>query len=493
LIQNPIYGGLKFGPGSQQPHWHEQDVNKWVGHRAYIEVVDDGDGTIALEQVAFSDGPPPEPKPRRLIVEMLDDTALTSPAALAEKYQSLFQQVLTAWLVDPSAAPNDAADRAAILGWMLEQPLLDPQPGKIDATALDARLAELDARQHELENQIGPPRQAMALADGTAENEHVFIRGSHKTLGEEVPRRFLEVLGGTRHAPPEQGSGRMELARQMVSPDDPLLPRVLVNRLWHHHFGAGIVRSPDDFGVMGQPPTHPELIDFLAAEFQREGWSLKQMHRLMVLSNTYRMSSRLQAEADAVDPQNKLWHRMTVRRLEAECIRDAILAVSGRADPTLYGPSVMPYLNASMTGRGRPTASGPLDGDGRRSIYLAVRRNFLSPTFLAFDYPIPFTTIGRRSVSNVPAQALTMLNNPFVIQQAGLWAARVLGPPDRTTVQRVRDMYVTALAREPDEAEQRAALAFLGQEDGGSTVSDPQAWTDLAHVLLNVKEFIFIP
>ncbi len=491
LIQNPIYGGLKFGPGGQRPHWHEQDVSKWVGHRAYVEVVDDGDGTIALEQVAFSDALPPQPKAPRLIVEMLDDATLTSPAALAEKYQSLFQQVLTAWLADPSTAPNDAADRAAILRWMLEQPLLDSQPSKPETAALHARLAELDTRQRALEGRIAPPRQAMALADGTAENEHVFIRGSHKTLGEEVPRRFLEVLGGTRHAPPEQGSGRLELARQMVSADNPLLPRVMVNRLWHHHFGAGIVRSPDDFGVMGQPPTHPELLDFLAAEFQREGWSLKQMHRLMVLSSTYRMSSRLQPEADSVDPQNKLCHRMTVRRLEAECIRDAILAVSGRADATLYGPSVMPYLTSYMTGRGRPAASGPLDGDGRRIIYLAVRRNFLSPTFLAFDYPIPFTTIGRRSVSNVPAQALTMLNNPFVVQQAGLWAARVLGRPDRTTAQRVRDMYATGLAREPDDAEQRAALAFLGQLDGGP--GDPQAWADFAHVLFNVKEFIFIP
>jgi hypothetical protein len=187
-----------------------------------------------------------------------------------------------------------------------------------------------------------------------------------------------------------------------------------------------------------------------------------------------------------------LWHRMTVRRLEAECIRDAMLAVSGRADPTMYGPGVMPYLTDYMTGKGRPTASGPLDGDGRRSIYLAVRRNFLSPLFLAFDYPIPFTTIGRRSVSNVPAQALAMMNNPFIIEQARLWAARVLKEPNRSTEDRVTEMYLTAFGRPPDNSELRAALGFLSPPQGGAGSDDLQSWADFAHVLFNVKEFIFL-
>jgi hypothetical protein len=300
------------------------------------------------------------------------------------------------------------------------------------------------------------------------------------------------VLGGTRHAPPEDSSGRLELARQMISDDKGLLRRVIVNRLWQHHFGEGIVRSPDDFGVMGQSPTHPELLDYLAAELARQGWSLKQMHRLIVLANTYQMSSQARREADVVDPQNKLLHRVSVRRLEAECIRDAILAVSGRASPALYGPSVLPHFTPYMTGRGRPKDSGPVDGEGRRSIYLGVRRNFLSPMFLAFDYPIPFTTIGRRGTSNVPAQALTMMNNPFVVEQARLWAARVLSVPDRSDQERVRDMYLTALARPPEASEEQAALHFLGPSAGSSAANDPQAWADLAHVLLNVKEFIFV-
>src|SRR5262249_13004659 len=152
-----------------------------------------------------------------------------------------------------------------------------------------------------------------------------------------------------------------------------------------------------------------------AARLVQDGWSLKKMHRLMLLSSTYGMASRGDADADQRDPENKLLHRMPVRRLEAECIRDAMLAVSGRLDRKQFGPGVLPHLTPCMQGRGRPKESGPLDSDGRRSLYLNVRRNFLTPMLLVFDYPTPFTTIGRRGVSNVPAQALALMNNPFVL------------------------------------------------------------------------------
>ena len=170
-----------------------------------------------------------------------------------------------------------------------------------------------------------------------------------------------------------------------------------------------------------------------------------------------------------------------------------MLAVSGRLNRTAYGPSVPVHLTPFMVGRGRPGASGPLDGDGRRSIYVAVRRNFLTPMFVAFDYPTPFSTIGRRSVSNVPAQALTMLNNPLVLQQAELWAEKVLALPGVTAEQRVRQMYETSLSRPPAPSELADALTFL-QEQARSygRVDDPRAWADFAHVLFNVKEFIFV-
>jgi hypothetical protein len=249
------------------------------------------------------------------------------------------------------------------------------------------------------------------------------------------------------------------------------------------------------------------LLDWLAAELvspssaatrsgaSSEPWSLKRLHRLMVLSAAYRQSSRATPEqaatAATADPSNKLLHRQNVRRLEAEAIRDSILAVSGRLDRTIGGPGVLPHLGDHQTGRGKP-ASGPLDGNGRRSVYLAVRRNFLSPLFTAFDYPTPFTTIGRRTVSNVPAQALVMMNNPFVLQQAELWATRVLAVPGRTADERVADMYAAAFGRGPTTDELAAATGFLADVAGEGKPDDPKAWAALAHVLFNAKEFIFV-
>ncbi len=491
LIQNPIYGGLNFAPAGTRPRWHRQDVSKWLGHRAYIEVLDDGDGFAALEQVAFGKGDAPRTVPNALVAEMLDDAAIDSPAALADRYQQLVQQVFTEWLAEPRGLRQHAADRAAIVNWVFEH---CASAEAHQAAVRRARGTTGRARPAAAGNRKPAARaaQVMALADGTAENEHVFIRGSHKNLGDEVPRRFLEVFGGQQHAPPKAGSGRLELAHELVTAGRPLLARVIVNRLWKHHFGEGLVATCDNFGAMGQPPTNPALLDYLAGELVRGGWSLKAMHRQMLLSTTYQMASQPMEAADRLDPQNKLWHRMTIRRLEAEAIRDAMLAVAGSANETMYGPSVMPYLTEFMTGRGRPEESGPLDGDGRRSIYLSVRRNFLPPMFLAFDYPTPFTTIGRRSVSNVPAQALAMLNNPFVVEQAGRWAARVLADGGRPTLQRVRDMYWTALGRAPSEEEEQAAMAFFAAGNS-KNANDPAAWADFAHVMFNLKEFIFVP
>jgi hypothetical protein len=181
---------------------------------------------------------------------------------------------------------------------------------------------------------------------------------------------------------------------------------------------------------------------------------------------------------------------MPVRRLEAEAIRDSILAVSGRLDPKMYGPSVMPYLSPYMEGRGRPSTSGPLDGDGRRTIYINVRRNFIPLFLLAFDYPTPFTCIGRRSVSNVPAQALAMMNNPFVQQQSDVWARKVVADPGKSTEQRLNEMYLSAFGRPPDSSELADAKAFLEQQP--ATAPTVQSWTDLCHALFNLKEFLFI-
>jgi hypothetical protein len=446
LIKSPIYGGLTQSiQHGTELKWMTFDLRMWKGQPAYLELLDDGPGWFAITEAWFADSPPPADAARKVQVPEL-------PA--------------------------------------------DPE------TAFVKRMV---ARIQEIEAKIPGPQLAPTTRDGTGINEHVFVRGNHKTLGIEAPRATLEAFGQKPFT--GTGSGRLELARTVTDPSNPLVARVIVNRLWKHHFGEGIVRTPDDFGVQGQPPTHPELLDWLASELVNptlkvggdpKPWALKRMHRLMVLSTAYRQSSRAEpdqtAKAVTADPQNKLLHRQNVKRLEAEAIRDNILAVSGRLDlRAAHGPGVFPHLTEHQVGRGRPGVVGPLDGDGRRSVYLQVRRNFLNPMFTAFDYPTPFTTIGRRTVSNVPAQALVMLNNPFVLQQAELWSKRVLADGNRGPEDRVRDMYAAAFGRPPTKDELTAAVEFVAEQAKDHGKPDhPKAWADLAHVLFNAKEFIFV-
>jgi len=234
------------------------------------------------------------------------------------------------------------------------------------------------------------------------------------------------------------------------------------------------------------------LLDYLANQFVASGWSIKAMHRLLVTSRTYQMSSTPSPDADRRDPGNTLLHRRNFARLDAESIRDAILAVSGRLDPTLGGPSVPPYLTPFMDGRGRPARSGPLDGDGRRTIYLSVRRNFLTPLLTAFDFPNPSSPMGRRNVSNVPAQALTLMNDPFLLDQARVWAKRTQAAhPEADPAPGITTMYLEAFGRPPTPAEQTAATSFW--LEARTEADSAQAWADLAHVLFNVKEFVAIP
>ncbi len=498
LIQNPIYGGLEFGPGGVAPRWHEQNVEKWIGHRAYIELIDGGAGWIALDQVMQGAHPPAAAQPNALITKLVSDPKSQSPTDLASAYRQLFDDTIHRWLAPTAKPPTENADerdRCAIINATLSIAAADPGNTQIAHANERARhaLAEIAKEREQIVARLPTPRRSLAMADGTPEDECVFIRGNHKTLGERVPRRGLQILGGQEHPAPADHSGRLELARSLVDGSQALVPRVIVNRIWQHHFGRGIVSTPDDFGVMGQAPSNPALLDWLAAEFMRQGWSLKALDRMLVLSSTYRMSAHGTVEAIAADPEDRLWNHMPRRRLEAECIRDAVLAVSGRLDPTMYGPGIAPHLTPFMSGRGRPKESGPLDGAGRRSIYLNVRRNFLSPLLLAFDYPTPFTTIGRRSVSNVPAQALVMLNNPFVAEQAELWAKRILSDTKQSDGDRMQQMYLEAFARRATTEELAAMNAFLNGQQAYYTLAETnRPWIDLAHVLFNSKEFVFV-
>ena len=492
FIKNPLYGLLSINTVNDgRWRWYRQDLKKFIGSKAYIEIVDEDDGTIVVDRVLFSGAGAPPEQPNGVVIDMLDDPAITTAEQLAARYRQLFIENVRRWADGKLTSAEKPAGRIAIVNWLLGHRSLIL--AETDSSSVQGVIAAVLQKYRRLAAQILPPKRVVAMTDGTSENEHLLIRGNHKKPGQLVARRFLEVLAGVDQPEPKRGSGRLALAQKIADPANPLTARVMVNRLWQHHFGRGIVSSPDNFGLQGQLPSHPRLLDWLAAEFIDSGWSIKHMHRLMVLSASYRMSSRIQdAAQEEADPENKLLHRMRIRRLEGEAIRDGLLAISGGLDEKKYGAGVLPYLTPFMEGRGRPR-SGPLDGGGRRSIYINVRRNFLTPMFLAFDFPTPFTTVGRRSVSNVPAQALTMMNNPFVLQQAAVWARRVLAEPDKSPRDRIGRLYESAFARLPAETEMDAALEFLeeqGPEYGGR--DNPRTWTDLCHVLLNVKEFVFV-
>lgn len=334
---------------------------------------------------------------------------------------------------------------------------------------------------------------AMAMLDGTGEDDRVLIRGNSSKPGPVEPRHFLTAVTGNAALPIESGSGRLVLAEQINDPTNPLTSRVIVNRIWHLLMGRGIVPTTDDFGVLGQRPTHPELLDHLATRFLADGRSIKSMIRTIALSRTYQMSSVSDAAAVAADPKNLLWHHRAPKRLEGEAVRDALLAISGRLDRTQFGPPVPIHLTSFMDGRGRPAKSGPLDGDGRRSIYVAVRRNFLSPFMLTFDTPAPFSTMGRRNVSNVPAQSLILMNDPLVVELAGSWAKRILENHE-TVPGRVEGMYGAAFGRRPTEAEKRVTAGFVTEQakQRDVQIDDLGLWTDVAHALINTKEFIYL-
>jgi hypothetical protein len=486
LINGPLHGRLLMPFNTNGAwKWVTHDLKSYAGHRAHLEFAPSNDGDFEVALVVQGPLPLPAVAADDGFIDALGHGAVDLDE-LCRRYQELCTSVLADFRSNPKALRSD---RVGAANWMLDN------AGLLGVKTWDevAKAAEpFMAAQAKLVAQLRQQSQlAPAMLDGTGVNEHVFIRGSYKDPGEVVPRRFLEALAGTKGIE-AVGSGRLELARQMIDPNlNPFIARVFVNRVWHHLTGRGIVASTDNFGELGERPTHPEMLDYLSSRFVQDGWSMKKLVRQIVLSRAYQMSSQPSAAADAADPENLLLHRMRLRRLEGEAIRDAMLAVSGRLNPKMFGPSVPVNLTPFLEGRGRP-ASGPIDGDGRRSVYIAVRRNFLSPLMLAFDTPSPFSTVGRRTVSNVPAQALILMNDPFVHQMAQAWGKRMAGALGETD-ERIKLMYEQAFTRLPTDSELSNCRGFLEERARtGDAKAGPAAWAELAHVLFNVKEFIFV-
>jgi len=478
LLRSPIYGALRQTVRNPDPHWVTVNVSMWKGRRVWLDFSDlsepdpasdlppasrEIDGWIAVGDVVLSSlDKPPQPAPGStfLVPNSILDRWATQPSDLNASE--------VAWLNGLLAAVEADLPRELTLAW------------------------------RDRDRALPPPVLATTMADGTGTDEPVFIRGNHRTPGPVVPRRFLEALSESDSTPSNAtsfrtGSGRLALAQAITAPNNPLFDRVFVNWVWAHLFGRGLVGSVDNFGVLGEPPTHPELLDWLASEFQAQGRSPKALLRTLLTSESWQMTSRHpDPSADEKDPDNLRLHRAHVRRLEGETIRDSVLAVSGRLDRTLGGPSVPIHLTPFMEGRGRPDRSGPIDGNGRRSLYIEVRRNFLSPFMLAFDQPVPATTVGRRTVSNVPAQALALMNDPFVTQEAHQWAEQALKQIPGSAEDRMRHLYAQAYARRPTPEELAAAQDFLDAELTQPSANGVTAWTDLCHALINAKEFYFV-
>ncbi|MFK7922879.1 MAG: PSD1 and planctomycete cytochrome C domain-containing protein [Bacteroidia bacterium] len=439
LIQNPIYGQLQKRVNDEQ--WQSitiDNLNPYRGHKAYLEVLTGqyNRHNLSIEEDAW--------------IEIEWAAAHNDPQLIVPTYQSL---------------PTNSQKLPDSL--LLES---------LDFTSLRAT------------------QYFTAMRAGEPVYSPVFERGQVDQRGDSLlPHAFLAALGGDSAYLGERDH-RLDFAESIISPDNPISARVMVNRIWHHVFGRGIVATPDNFGLQGKLPTHPALLDELAVRFQQGDWSIKTMIKAMVMSKAFQRSSVPRSGLDQKDPQNLYLSHFSVRRLEAEAIRDGILATSGCLDNNMYGPAIPIHLTEFMRGRGRPNRSGPLDGMGRRSIYQGIRRNFLPPFLQAFDLPVPFAAFGKRNVSNVPAQSLSLMNDPFVQEQATYWAENS-SSPERSTSDRITLLYEQAFSRSPRADEIKSGQDFLKAQAllyPDDSCAQAEAWADYTHMLFNLKEFIFL-
>jgi hypothetical protein len=399
------------------------------------------------------------------------------------------------------SSPQSRADVAKIYGELLADAYArrdekDPPPGMDQLRAVlladdsptaiprdDVRsfLARADRNKFsELQRNIdryqvqapgGPPR-AMSVVDAQRPYDPVvFLRGNQFRRGKSVPRQFLKVLAGPERKPFGKGSGRLELAQAIATSSNPLTARVMVNRVWMHHFGQPLVDSPSDFGLRSEPPTHPELLDHLSAEFVSRGWSIKDLHRSMILSSAYRRASVTRSDAAAIDPENRLLWRMNRRRLEFEALRDSLAAAAGSLDARMKGPPVdlmkQPYTT-------------------RRAVYGLIDRQDLPTLLRVFDFASPDQSAPRRPQTTVPQQALFLMNSPYVGQQASRFTSRDDFTSTADPLARIETLYNVAFGRSPSPEEVETALSFVQSGDASA------AWPRYAQAILMSNEFMFV-
>ncbi len=482
LIQDPLYGNLE--KVIDNPEWDNYyfNVSMLKGHKAYVEIIP-GSYNKHLYAIKNSD-----------FIEV--------------QYVAAFDSI------SPNLDVNDDNDNLKFTSVNIEKSINDWQNNKIkkdqirilntwlksnNGIDLTSQSKDKIIERSKIVSTLYDSTFVIGMCEGEAVFSPVFIRGNVNQPSEQkIPHQFLHALSHIEGGLPQSGSSRLAWAEAVANPNNPLTSRVIVNRLWQHIFGEGIVSSVDNFGLQGTLPSHPELLDYLSIEFVEEGWSIKKMLKNILLTDAFKRSTESLAENLAIDPKNISLHHFPTQRLESEAIRDGILAVSGSLDPRLYGQSIPIYLDDFMTGRGKPKKSGPLDGESRRSIYTVIRRNFLSPMMLAFDMPIPFSTFGKRNTTNVPSQSLTLMNDPFVYDQAFKWAKRIIEIKEASFEDRINDIFECAFSRTPSQDEIVEAgeimktIAQKYNKTWTDMVDDPLLWADYCHIIYNTKEFIYL-
>ncbi|MEL6253035.1 MAG: PSD1 and planctomycete cytochrome C domain-containing protein [Bacteroidota bacterium] len=485
VIRNPLYGNLEITLDDEEFKTYYIDLDLVKGKKAFFQFTP-GNYNVHGSNVYHQD------KESYVEVEYAyqftgGEPEMNIPEIKAKENVGLDEEkkILAKWIAD-DLSRQDFAQLNSIIK-------------KTTSSGPAPKLNQLLSLRDSLQAALYDSTHFIGMTEGDAVFSAVFIRGNINQQSEEkVPHQFLSAVPNDMGDFPQTGSGRLAWAEAVMDEGNPLTARVIVNRLWHHVFGRGIVETVDNFGLQGKLPSHPELLDFLAIKMQEENWSIKRMLRHMLLTEAFQRSTTAIPESQEKDPTDIYLHHFPIRRLEGEAIRDGMLATADCMDSTLYGEPIPIHLTPFMTGRGKPRISGPLDGMGRRSIYTAVRRNFLSPMMQVFDAPIPFSTFGKRLTTNVPAQSLTLLNDPFVQDQASNFALNMLTQGPENMEDRIVFIYARAFSRQPTDKEIKNAINFLEMQAKDHLCSleemknDTRLWADYCHTIFNLKEFIHL-
>jgi cytochrome c553 len=453
------------------------------GHKPYELVAKDATGRswFGVDQIVEHQTPGAPENELHLSLRLAPASSEWNAETLAAHWRKECDAALDRW--GRNAANADEVD---LLNWLLEHGALRNQleqlPGDMQKLAEQYRAHESAVPRFQ--------RASAIVAEGSGFDSPVHRRGSPDSLGEKAPRRFLEVIHGAEGY--TTGSqARLELAHDLTSPQNPLTARVMANRVWRWVYGQGLVATVDNFGVMGEAPSHPELLDYLANYLVEHDWSVKALIRHLVTSRSFQAQSIASAKAQQVDPANRLLSHMPVQRLRAEAVRDSILAVSGTLDQTMFG-----YTGPANQSESAAVANPKL----RRGVYQYIRREALDHMMIMFDAPEPSRTQGDRETSSVPGQSLLMLNSSLVHEQANAWAAKDMKlRKGYSTEQRIEHLFAKALGRQPSADEVQSLVEFLDDQAEAYALppaargSDQRLWTDLCHVLINAKEFLYIP